>query len=41
MSGSLNCVSIIGNLGRDVESRTFQSGGKVANLRVACTESWL
>lgn len=37
---SLNQVQIIGRLGRDVESRNFQNGGKVANLRVACTETW-
>ena len=37
---SLNKVSIIGNLGADPEVRSFQNGGKVANLRVACSESW-
>lgn len=37
---SLNKVQIIGNLGRDPETRTFQNGGKVCNLRVACSESW-
>jgi len=30
----------IGNLGADVEVRSFQSGGKVANFRIACSESW-
>lgn len=37
---SLNKVQIIGNLGRDPEVRTFQSGGKVCNLRIACNEVW-
>ena len=30
----------IGNLGADVETRTFQNGNKVANFRIACTERW-
>jgi single-strand DNA-binding protein len=37
---SLNKVSLIGNLGRDPEVRSFQNGGKVCNLRVATSESW-
>jgi single-strand DNA-binding protein len=37
---SLNKVMLIGNLGRDPEVRTFQNGNKVANLRLATTESW-
>lgn len=40
MSGSLNMVQIIGNLGRDPEVRTTQSGGKVCNLRLATSETW-
>lgn len=36
----LNQVQIIGHLGRDPESRSFQNGGKVVNLRVAATEKW-
>ena len=40
MAGSVNKVILIGNLGRDVEVRTFQSGGKVANLRIATSETW-
>jgi len=31
---------LIGNLGADPEIRTFQNGGKVANLRIATSESW-
>jgi len=40
MSGSVNKVIIIGNLGRDPEVRTFQGGGKVVNLRIATSETW-
>jgi single-strand DNA-binding protein len=40
MAGSVNKVILIGNLGRDPESRTFQNGGKVVNLRIATSESW-
>lgn len=40
MAGSVNKVILIGNLGRDPECRTFQNGGKVANLRVATTDTW-
>jgi len=35
-----NQATIIGNLGRDPEVRSVQGGDKVANLRVATTESW-
>lgn len=37
---SLNQCSFIGNLGADPEVRNFQSGGRVCNLRLACSESW-
>lgn len=40
MSGSVNKVILIGNLGRDPEVRTFQNGGKGCNLRVATSDSW-
>lgn len=40
MAGSVNKVILIGNLGADPEVRTFQSGGKVCNLRIATSESW-
>lgn len=40
MAGSVNKVIIIGNCGRDPEVRSFQNGGKVANLRIATSESW-
>jgi single-strand DNA-binding protein len=37
---SLNRVMLIGNLGADPEIKSFQNGGKVANLRIATSESW-
>ena len=40
MSGSLNRVMLIGNLGRDPEVRATQSGTKIANLALATSESW-
>ncbi|MEO5493224.1 MAG: single-stranded DNA-binding protein [Sphingomonas sp.] len=40
MAGSVNKVIIVGNLGRDPESRSFQNGGKVVNLRIATSDSW-
>lgn len=40
MAGSVNKVILIGHLGADPEVRTFQNGGKVANLRVATSETW-
>jgi len=40
MAGSVNKVILVGNLGRDPESKSFQSGGKVVNLRIATSESW-
>ncbi len=40
MAGSVNKVILVGNLGRDPEIRTTQSGMKVANLRIATGERW-
>ncbi|MBW4330103.1 single-stranded DNA-binding protein [Stakelama sp. CBK3Z-3] len=40
MAGSVNKVILVGNLGRDPESRSFQNGGKVCNLRIATSENW-
>jgi single-strand DNA-binding protein len=40
MGGSVNKVILVGNLGADPESRTFQNGGKVVNLRIATSETW-
>jgi len=39
MSGFLNRVQLIGNLGRDPEVRTTQSGGRIVTLSIATTES--
>lgn len=40
MAGSVNKVILVGNLGADPEIRTFQNGGRVANLNIATSESW-
>ena len=40
MAGSVNKVIIVGNLGQDPQSKSFQNGGKVVNLRIATSESW-
>jgi len=40
MSGSVNKVILVGNLCADVDVRSFQNGGKVANLRIATNETW-
>lgn len=37
---SVNRVIIIGNLGADPEVKSFQSGGRICNLRIATSESW-
>jgi single-strand DNA-binding protein len=40
VAGSLNKVTLIGNLGADPEIRSMQSGDEVCNLSIATTESW-
>lgn len=40
MPGSVNKVILIGNVGRDPEIRTMNSGDRVANLSLATSESW-
>jgi len=40
MAGSVNKVTLIGNLGRDPEIRTAQSGTKIVNFSVATSENW-
>jgi single-strand DNA-binding protein len=40
MAGSLNRVTLIGNLGADPEAKSLQNGGEVVNLRIATSESW-
>lgn len=38
--GSVNKVILVGNLVKDPEVRTLGSGDRVANLRVATSETW-
>lgn len=40
MSGSVNRVILIGNLGRDPEVRRLNNGEQVCNLRLATTDTW-
>ena len=40
MARGINKVILIGNLGRDPETRYTQGGSAVTNLRVATAESW-
>ncbi len=40
MAGSVNKVILIGNLGQDPEIKSFQNGGRIANLRIATSETW-
>jgi single-strand DNA-binding protein len=37
---SVNKVIIVGNLGKDPETRTFPSGGRVCNVTIATSERW-
>ena len=36
----VNKVILVGNLGKDPESRTFQNGGEVVSFSVATSENW-
>jgi single-strand DNA-binding protein len=40
MAGSVNKVILVGNLGRDPEVRTTQTGSKIVNFTLATSESW-
>lgn len=40
MSGSVNKVILVGNLGADPEIRRTQDGRPIVNLRIATSESW-
>ncbi len=40
MSGYLNRVQLIGNLGQDPEVHTTQAGKTIVTLSIATTESW-
>ena len=40
MAGSVNKVTLVGNLGKDPEVRTTQNGGKIVSMTLATSESW-
>lgn len=40
MAGSVNKVILVGNVGADPEIRTTQDGKRIANIRLATSESW-
>ena len=40
MAGSVNKVILVGNLGRDPETRTTQDGSKIVNMTIATSETW-
>ena len=40
MAGSVNKVILVGNLGKDPEIRSTQSGKEIANLAIATSEQW-
>jgi len=40
MAGSVNKVTLLGNLGRDPEVRSTQDGTKIVNLNIATSERW-
>ena len=40
MAGSVNKVTLVGNLGRDPEVRSTQDGGTIVQLSLATSESW-
>ena len=40
MAGSVNKVTLVGNLGADPEARSLNNGGEVVNMRVATSETW-
>jgi single-strand DNA-binding protein len=40
MAGSVNKVTLIGNLGKDPEIRNTQAGTKICNLTIATSETW-
>jgi single-strand DNA-binding protein len=40
MAGSVNKVILIGNLGKDPEARSMNTGGEVVSFAIATSENW-
>lgn len=40
MAGSVNKVILVGNLGRDPETRSTQAGNKIVHLAIATSDTW-
>ncbi|MEY3657806.1 MAG: single-stranded DNA-binding protein [Pseudomonadota bacterium] len=40
MAGSVNKVILVGNLGKDPEARSMNSGGEVVSFTLATSETW-
>ena len=40
MAGSINKVILVGNLGKDPETRAMQNGSEICNLTIATSENW-
>jgi single-strand DNA-binding protein len=40
MSGTVNKVILIGNIGKDPELKSFENGGKILSFSLATQESW-
>ena len=40
MAGSVNKVTLIGNLGKDPEARSMNNGGEVVSFSIATSDTW-
>ena len=40
MAGSVNKVILVGNVGKDPETRSFSNGGQVCSFSLATSETW-
>jgi len=40
MAGSVNKVTLVGNLGKDPEARSMNNGGEVVSFTLATSENW-
>jgi single-strand DNA-binding protein len=40
MSGTVNKVILVGNIGKDPELKSFENGGKILSFSLATQESW-